>query len=284
MALVYQGAAPAQLGQDGEMEACLAEALALAPDDLDVHGSAWGHCRATSSLLAEDRKQAVTEMTTGARLLQRSPATVAPPFLGLRVLLLAVDGDDATARAEAQRVRGAGATRHQIVASLLGYADAVLLGRAGRGAEATAAFAATETGPLVAWYRQYARRLAAEAALADGWGAPVAWLREAAAFFAARGEQPVAAACRALLRRAGVPVPRAGRGDSVVPANLRALGVTSREADVLALLAEGLTNRELAVRLHLSPRTVEKHVGSLLAKTGCRRRAQLAGYSARLSG
>jgi DNA-binding CsgD family transcriptional regulator/tetratricopeptide (TPR) repeat protein len=286
MALVYQGAAHAQLGQDEEMEACLAKALALAPDDLDVHGSAWGHCRATSSLLAEDREQAVTEMTTGARLLQRSPATVAPPFLGLRVLLLVVDGDDATARAEAERVRGSGATRHRIVASLLGYADAVLLGRAGQGAEATAAFAATdaEMGPLVAWYRQYARRLAAEAALADGWGAPVAWLREAAAFFAARGEQPVAAACRALLRRAGAPVPRTGRGDSVVPANLRALGVTSREADVLTLLAEGLTNRELAARLHLSPRTVEKHVASLLAKTGCRRRAQLTGYSARLSG
>ena len=108
----------------------------------------------------------------------------------------------------------------------------------------------------------------------------MAWLREAAAFFAARGEQPVAAACRALLRRAGAPVPRAGRGDPVVPASLRALGVTSREADVLALVAEGLTNQELAARLHLSPRTVEKHVASLLAKTGCRRRAQLAGYSA----
>jgi DNA-binding NarL/FixJ family response regulator len=60
--------------------------------------------------------------------------------------------------------------------------------------------------------------------------------------------------------------------------------VTSREADVLTLVAEGLTNQELAARLHLSPRTVEKHVASLLAKTGCRRRAQLAGYSARLSG
>jgi DNA-binding CsgD family transcriptional regulator len=172
------------------------------------------------------------------------------------------------------------------VASLLGYAEAVILGRSGRGAEAAAALAATdaEMGPLVGWYRQYAHRLAAEAALADGWGQPVAWLREAAAFFAARGEQPVAAACRALLRRAGAPVPRTGRGNSAVPANLQALGVTSREADVLVLLAEGLTNKELAARLHLSPRTVEKHVGSLLAKTGCRRRAQLAGYSAKLSG
>jgi DNA-binding CsgD family transcriptional regulator len=148
------------------------------------------------------------------------------------------------------------------------------------------AFAAADSGmgPLVSWYRQYARRLAAEAALADHWGEPVAWLREAAAFFAARGERPVAAACRALLRRAGAPVPRPGRGDPAVPAKLRALGVTGREADVLALLAEGLTNQELAARMHLSPRTVEKHVASLLAKTGCRRRAQLAGYSARLSG
>lgn len=285
MALMYQAAAHAQRGRAEEMEACLAEALALAPDDLDVQGSAWGHCRATLSVLAEDRAQALTEMSTGARLLQRSPATVAPPFLGLRVLLLAVDGDDRTARSEAERVHGSGATRHRLVASLLGYAEAVMLGRSGRGAEAAAAVAATDTemGPLVGWYRQYAHRLAAEAALADGWGEPVAWLREATAFFADRGEERVAAACRALLRRAGAPVPRTGRGDSAVPADLQALGVTSREADVLTLLADGLTNKELAARLHLSPRTVEKHVGSLLAKTGCRRRAQLAGYSVKLS-
>jgi DNA-binding CsgD family transcriptional regulator/tetratricopeptide (TPR) repeat protein len=285
MALVLRATAHAQRGQPEMMEKCLAEALALAPDDLDVCGSAWGHCRATASLLTEDRERALIEMATGARFLRRSPATVAPPFLGLRVLLLAVAGDDAMARAEADRVRDS-ANRHQIVASLLGYADAVLLGRAGRGAEATAALTAAdaEMGPLVGWYRQYARRLTAEAALADRWGDPVAWLREAADFFAARGEQPIAAACRALLRRAGAPVPRTGRGHPAVPAKLRALGVTGREADVLVLLAEGLTNQELAARLYLSPRTVEKHVASLLAKTGCRRRAQLAGYSARLSG
>jgi DNA-binding CsgD family transcriptional regulator len=251
-----------------------------------VRGSAHGHCRATAWLLAEERRPALAEMTTGARFLQRSPATVAPPFLGLRVLLLAVDGDDAEARAEAARVRDSGAIRHRIVASLLGYADAVLLGRAGHGDEATAAVAATdaELGPLVAWYQQYARRSVAEAALADGWGEPVAWSREAAAFFAARSDRAIAAACRALLRRAGAPVPRAGRGDSVVPASLQALGVTSREVDVLALVAEGLTNQELGARLHLSPRTVEKHVASLLAKTGCRGRAQLTGYSTRLTG
>jgi DNA-binding CsgD family transcriptional regulator/tetratricopeptide (TPR) repeat protein len=286
MALVLEAAAHAQQGDTGSMEACLAQAHALAPDDLDVQGSAWGHCRATSSLLAEERARALTEMTVGARLLQRSSATVAPPFLGLRVLLLAVDGAEDEVRQEADRVRASGATRHRIVASLLAHADAVLLGRSGRRAEAADAFTDADAGmgALVAWYRQYARRVVAERAIADGWGTPVPWLREAAAFFAARGAHPVAAACRSLLRQAGAPVPRAGRGDTVVPVELRGLGVTSREADVLALMTEGLTNQELAARLHLSPRTVEKHVASLLAKTGCRRRAQLAAYSARLPG
>jgi DNA-binding CsgD family transcriptional regulator/tetratricopeptide (TPR) repeat protein len=285
MALVYQGTAHAQRGEGEPMEARLAEALTLAPDDLDVNGCAWGHCRATLSLLAEDRRRALAEMATGARFLRRSPATVAPPFLGLQVLLLAVEDDQAAALAEAERVRGSGATRHRIVGSLLGYAEAVLAGRAGRGGEAADRFAAAdaEMGPLVAWYRQQARRQVAEAGLADGWGDPVAWLREATGFFAARGDERVAATCRALLRRAGAPVPRAGRGDSVVPPDLRAIGVTSREADVLALVAEGLTNQQIGARLYLSPRTVEKHVASLLAKTGGRRRAQLAKYAAALS-
>ena len=51
--------------------------------------------------------------------------------------------------------------------------------------------------------------------------------------------------------------------------------MTEREADVLRLVAQGLGNREIAERMFLSPRTVEKHVASLLAKTGLRR-AQLS--------
>ena len=72
-------------------------------------------------------------------------------------------------------------------------------------------------GPLVAWYRQYARRVVAEAALADGWGDPVGWLREGASYFAARGDDGLAAACRGLLRRAGEPVPRHRAGDGELP-------------------------------------------------------------------
>jgi DNA-binding NarL/FixJ family response regulator len=54
------------------------------------------------------------------------------------------------------------------------------------------------------------------------------------------------------------------------------LGITAREADVLELVTEGLSNKDIAVRLGLSPRTVEKHVESLLRKLGARSRTHLA--------
>jgi DNA-binding NarL/FixJ family response regulator len=57
---------------------------------------------------------------------------------------------------------------------------------------------------------------------------------------------------------------------------LRAAGVTSREMDVLSLIARGLTNAQIAERLFLSPRTVETHVAHMLAKTGASDRADLA--------
>ena len=283
MALIFQATAHAIRGEEGPMEDKITEAVALAPDDQDVLGCAWGHCRATLCLLAADLGAAHAQMTTGAGLMLSSPATIAPPFLGLWPLLGALLGRDAAR--DAARVRAAHGTRHLVVAALLGYADAIQAGRQGQVGQAEAAFAAADRqmGPLVAWYRQYARRLAAEGALADGWGEPVAWLREAAAYFAARDDDRVAAACRALLRRAGAPVPRHRAGDGDLPGPLRALGVTEREADVLRLVAQGLGNREIAERMFLSPRTVEKHVASLLAKTGLRR-AQLAGYSAGLDG
>jgi DNA-binding NarL/FixJ family response regulator len=74
---------------------------------------------------------------------------------------------------------------------------------------------------------------------------------------------------------AGAPVPRRGRGASAVPSALRALGVTSREVDVLKLVASGLSTPEIGARLYLSPRTVERHVGSLFARTGLHDRAAL---------
>ena len=57
--------------------------------------------------------------------------------------------------------------------------------------------------------------------------------------------------------------------------------LTRRETEVLRLLAEGLTNREIAERLFISPKTAEHHVGRLYAKLGVSTRAEAAAYAAR---
>jgi non-specific serine/threonine protein kinase len=53
-------------------------------------------------------------------------------------------------------------------------------------------------------------------------------------------------------------------------------GLTRRERDVAALVAEGLSNRDIAARLVISQRTAETHVQNMLAKTGFSTRSQLA--------
>jgi len=53
-------------------------------------------------------------------------------------------------------------------------------------------------------------------------------------------------------------------------------GVTFREFEVAKLMAERFGNKDIAFRLHISPRTVEKHVASLLQRTGCPDRAARA--------
>lgn len=53
-------------------------------------------------------------------------------------------------------------------------------------------------------------------------------------------------------------------------------GLTPRETDVLALLAEGLGNAEIAERLHVGVTTVKTHIANLLTKTGAANRLQLA--------
>ena len=68
--------------------------------------------------------------------------------------------------------------------------------------------------------------------------------------------------------------------DAVDPDN--PFHLTPREREVLALVAEGLSDREIGTRLFISHRTVERHVSSLLAKLDAARRAELAALAHRL--
>ncbi|MFC4463534.1 response regulator [Streptomyces xiangluensis] len=53
-------------------------------------------------------------------------------------------------------------------------------------------------------------------------------------------------------------------------------GLTSREQEILALIGEGLTNRQIGQRLYLAEKTVKNHISRLLAKLGVERRIQAA--------
>jgi DNA-binding CsgD family transcriptional regulator len=126
-------------------------------------------------------------------------------------------------------------------------------------------------------------RLAAPFAIEHGWGDPVSWLRTAEIHFHTTAP-PVARACRDLLRNVGASVNQHREGSETIPRPLRELGVTVREHQVLSLLADRLSNKEIGGRLFLSPRTVEKHVASLLAKTGQGDRALLADLAEKMGG
>jgi DNA-binding NarL/FixJ family response regulator len=58
-------------------------------------------------------------------------------------------------------------------------------------------------------------------------------------------------------------------------------GLTQREAEILTLIAQGLTNPEIAARLYLSNHTVKTHISRIFAKTGSRDRVAAIGYARR---
>jgi NarL family two-component system response regulator LiaR len=82
-----------------------------------------------------------------------------------------------------------------------------------------------------------------------------------------------------------VPVPVPMTGPFVCDADrLRELGITPRELEILGLIAEGLSNREIAARLFVSENTVKTHSRRLFDKLGAQRRTQAVqlGKAARL--
>jgi DNA-binding CsgD family transcriptional regulator/tetratricopeptide (TPR) repeat protein len=126
----------------------------------------------------------------------------------------------------------------------------------------------------------YARFRRAEAALATG-DAPTAHTELTAAWEAAQrlGAAPLAGAVERLGRRAridlGAPAGPASVADGGPP-------LTPRESEVLALVAEGRTNRQIGEALFISDKTASVHVSRLLAKLGASNRAEAAAAARRL--
>lgn len=233
--------------------------------------------RALDLLLGRDLKAACLELDMSIDLIRDHESSGPLPHWGLWALANTALADGAPAREE---LRSSVFITRDVNRGGLQYADAIAAGRDGRKSEAADLMAAGDaTLSRHHWWRRTLRLLVHPAATADKWGDPVSGLRSDLAGFDAFGSSRQAATARDLLRAAGASVPRRGRGDTLVPPRLSALGITSREGDVLALVAQGLTNADIAERLFLSVRTVETHVARLLSKTGAVDRSGLAPYA-----
>jgi DNA-binding NarL/FixJ family response regulator len=134
-----------------------------------------------------------------------------------------------------------------------------------------------DAGGAARWWRE--RGCSYEAALAlAGTGDPAA-LRRALDMLHELGARAAAGALARRLRALGEHGVRRGprRATAANPA-----GLTRREAEILGLVAAGLSNTEVAARLVLSDRTVDTHVSAILRKLGVRTRGEASAQAARL--
>ncbi|WP_033441724.1 helix-turn-helix transcriptional regulator [Saccharothrix sp. NRRL B-16314] len=280
--LMAQATAAAHQGKRAEMEALVGAFEAMGGVGSQERPLCYGLARAFCALLEEDRAAAGHDLARALAYEAEAPTVYhLSGRHGLLLLLDALSGaSDLDAYRSVTRSAAAGMRWNRVFAQ---SALAVLLGREGREAEAAQAMrAARDAAALYPMAKHLALRLVSEAAVLDGWGEPVSWLRTAEEYFHQAGRPAVASACRGLLRQVGASVPQRRTGSDQVPRELRALGVTVREFEVFRLLAGRLGNKAIATRLHISPRTVEKHVASLITKTAQPDRESLSSFAASL--
>lgn len=284
-AWILIGQAHAVAGERLRAEQAVQDAAALAGSDPELQAMSVG-VGAVAALVDDDDDVALSRWQQAVRTLRRSQlGSPLPPWYLWPVLATVHDLDgDGGARAR-EEVRTSDVTTFVGVAGLCRVADAVALGRGG---DAPGAARAWEEGagliggvPSFVGWLHLAHCRVAGCARDDGWGDPDTWLAEAERWFADRGLARLVARCRATSRALGLPRRRRGRGLAEVPPHLHDLGVTSREMDVLLLVADGLTNAQVAERLVLSPGTVKGYVERLLAKTGATNRTELSALLAR---
>jgi DNA-binding CsgD family transcriptional regulator len=264
----HVAAVAALRGDEDRAAAARTAALAAVPGNRDIEGFVLGG--QLFAALASDELDRARDLASRMTEVLRGSETAAPAHnRAAWPVLLALAGLPGAAAAIEEMV-AAGVAVGAGGRGWLGLARAILAGRDDpERAAALAAEAGAELAHMPLW-RSLGQRIAAEAAAADGWHVPDGWVTEAEVTLRGLGYHRAADACR-VLRRAE---------PDGVPAAWRERGITTREADVLVLVIEGCSNREIAERLYLSVRTVEKHVESLLRKTGTRTRTQLARVAA----
>jgi predicted ATPase/DNA-binding CsgD family transcriptional regulator len=263
MWLAPPGAARAtlELGADrpGEARRIVRACLARIADDeflfftaalyeLGVRACAELAGAAPASAAAERREAG--EITTRMQRLIDRPAAAVPPL---------VSASRAACAAESSRIGGAG--------------DPVLWSEARRHWELCGDVHATH----------YAAWREAEALLAGGGdrGAAEALVREAHDTAVSLGARPLREGLEGLARRARIDLIRDSDGVAVA-SGLAELELTPREIEVLALLADGMTNREIAAELFISAKTASVHVSRILAKLSVPTRAAAAAAAERL--
>ncbi|HEX6419404.1 MAG TPA: AAA family ATPase [Acidimicrobiales bacterium] len=159
------------------------------------------------------------------------------------------------------------------------------------------------------WHESYAAWRTAEVLCDAGrLGEAAPWAARAHRVAVAIGAQALRRHVEALARRARLDLGAAGDGDQAPAAGaaratvasaggqaapgeqpeggreLARLGLTPREIDVLTLVAEGRTNRQIAAELYISAKTASVHVSNILAKLGVRTRTQAAAVAHRVLG
>jgi DNA-binding CsgD family transcriptional regulator/tetratricopeptide (TPR) repeat protein len=162
----------------------------------------------------------------------------------------------------------------------LAEATMTRLGRSAPAAFAGAAGAAERIGDV--WNMARARLLEADAAASAGSAAQaVDALRAANATANGLGAEPLLDDIQALARRARISLD-APIVAVVAESDIVRLGLTSREAEVLALVAAGKTNREIGAELYVSEKTASVHVSNILRKLGVNTRVDAAAIAQRL--
>jgi len=255
------------------------------------------------ALWGGDLDQAKRLVAEAVPLVAANPRYAAPLYgLGVRV-----EAD----RAELARAHRPGqpAPDDGTATALLARLDQAAAGPAGAGIPELAAWHATalaertrQQGPsdpaawaaaAAAWERlgqpyrvAYAGFRHAEALLASGDRESAAVVLGRAAEVTGRlGARPLDTEIKALARRARLNLtPHASAPAVATGASTPAeqLGLTAREAEVLALVAAGRSNRQIAQALFISPKTVSVHVSNLLAKLGVAGRVEAAAIAHRL--